>query len=128
MSADLTGIYRAYIDCLNRRAWDELGRFVHDDVVHNGRALGLAGYRGMLEEDVRRIPDLRFAVEVLVCDAATAAARLLFDCTPSGEFLGLAVDGRRIRFAEHVFYRFEGGRIETVWSILDRAAIELQLG
>lgn len=128
MSADLTGIYRAYIACLNRRAWDELGRFVHDDVVHNGRALGLAGYRGMLEEDVRRIPDLRFAVDVLACDAATVAARLLFDCTPRGVFLGLAVDGRRIRFAEHVFYRFEGGRIETVWSILDRAAIELQLG
>lgn len=128
MSADLTGIYRAYIACLNRRAWDELGRFVHDDVVHNGRALGLSGYRGMLEDDVRMIPDLRFAVEVLVCDAATVAARLLFDCTPRGEFLGLAVDGRRIRFAENVFYRFEGGRIETVWSILDRAAIEAQLG
>lgn len=128
MSADLTGIYRAYIACLNRRAWDELGRFVHDDVVHNGRALGLSGYRDMLEGDVRRIPDLRFAVEVLVCDAATVAARLLFDCTPRGEFLGLAVDGRRIRFAENVLYRFEGGRIETVWSILDRAAVEAQLG
>lgn len=128
MSTDLSILYRAYIDCLNRRAWDELGRFVHGDVVHNGRALGLSGYRAMLEGDVRLIPDLRFAVEMLVCDAVTVAARLQFACTPTGDFLGLAVDGRRVSFSENVFYRFEDGTIRAVWSIVDRAAIEAQIG
>ncbi len=128
MSTDLSARYRAYIGCLNRRAWDELGRFVHGDVVHNGRVLGLSGYQAMLEGDVRLIPDLRFAVEMLVCDAATVAARLRFDCTPAGDFLGLAVDGRRVSFSENVFYRFEDGTIRAVWSIVDRAAIEVQIG
>ncbi len=127
MSTDLSALYRAYIDCLNRRAWDELGRFVHGDVVHNGRALGLSGYRAMLEGDVRLIPDLHFAVDMLVCDASTVAARLQFACTPAGDFLGLAVDGRRVSFSENVFYRFEDGTIRTVWSIVDRAAIEAQI-
>ena len=127
MSHDLSAIYHAYIACLNGRAWDAIGRFVHGAVVHNGRAIGLSGYREMLEEDVRRIPDLRFAVEILVCGASTVAARLLFDCTPAGDFLGLAVDSRRIAFAENVFYRFEGAKIQAVWSIVDRAAIEAQL-
>lgn len=120
-------IYRGYIDVLNRRSWDELGGFVHVDVTHNGRALGLAGYRGMLEEDVRLIPDLRFTVDMLVCDASAVAARLLFDCTPTGLFLGLAVDGRRVSFAENVFYGLKDGRIHTVWSVIDRAAVEAQL-
>ena len=128
MSTDLSALYRAYIDCLNRRAWDELGRFVHGDVAHNGRALGLSGYRAMLEGDVRLIPDLRFAVEMLVCDASSLAARLRFDCTPAGDFLGLAVDGRRVSFSENVFYRFEDGTIRAVWSVVDRAAIEAQIG
>ena len=127
MSAGLAAAYRGYIHCLNRRAWDELGGFVRDDVVHNGRALGLAGYRAMLERDVREIPDLRFTVGLLVCDASTVGARLLFDCTPAGAFLGLPVDGRRVCFAENVFYAFRDGKIGTVWSVVDRVAIAAQL-
>ena len=125
---DLGSVYRAYIDCLNRRAWDELGAFVQDDVVHNGRALNLTGYRAMLERDVREIPDLRFTIDILVCDASMVGARLVFDCTPAGAFLGLPVDGRRVSFTENIFYAFRGGRIATAWSVIDKAAVEAQLG
>ena len=55
------------------------------------------------------------------------AARLAFDCTPRGLFLGLAVDGRRVSFAENVFYEFRDGKIAQVWSVIDKAAIEAQL-
>ena len=126
-SPDLAGRYRGYIDVLNRRAWDELGAFVHRDVVHNGARLGLAGYREMLERDVRDIPDLRFTVGLLVCDASTLGARLAFDCRPAGLFRGLAVDGRRVTFAENVFYAFAEERIRDVWSVIDRAEIAAQL-
>ena len=37
----LHAFYRAYIDCLNRQDWDELGQYVSDDARHNGRPLGL---------------------------------------------------------------------------------------
>ena len=46
--AELANIYRNYIACLNRRDWAALGQFVHDDVAHNARPLGLAVYRAML--------------------------------------------------------------------------------
>lgn len=62
-----------------------------------------------------------------MCDPPHVAVRLAFDCTPVGEFLGLPVNGKRVRFTEHVFYTLEGGRIRTVWSLLDRQAIEAQL-
>lgn len=124
---DLAGFYRDYIDCLNGRDWPALGRFVADDVRHNGNGLGLAGYRAMLEQNVRDIPDLHFAIVLLVCDAGRIACRLWFDCTPTGRFLGLAIDGRRIRFAENVFYEIRNGKIAEVWSVLDKAALETQL-
>ncbi len=57
---DLSDIYRNYIACLNQQDWPNLGRFVHDDVQHNGKRIGLSGYRAMLEEDFRSIPDLYF--------------------------------------------------------------------
>ncbi|EJN09459.1 putative ester cyclase [Bradyrhizobium sp. YR681] len=124
---DLADIYRAYIACLNRQDWPALAEFVHDDVAHNARALGLSGYRAMLEQDFREIPDLQFNIALLIADPPRIAARLKFDCSPIGTFLGLAVNGKRVSFCENVFYEFHDGRIRQVWSIVDKAAIETQL-
>ncbi|WP_426442097.1 ester cyclase [Bradyrhizobium genosp. P] len=124
---DLADIYRNYIACLNRQDWAQLGQFVDADVRHNGRPFGLSGYRAMLEQDFRDIPDLRFNIDLLVCDTTRAASRLTFDCSPKGEFLGLDVNGRRVSFAENVFYEFRGGKIVQVWSVIDKVAIEAQL-
>ena len=52
---ELAAIYRDYIACLNRRDRPALEKFVHDEVDHNAQPLGLAGYRAMLERDVREI-------------------------------------------------------------------------
>jgi predicted ester cyclase len=123
----LSDLYRDYIACLNRQDWPNLQRFVQDDVSHNGRAFGLAGYRAMLERDFEEIPDLYFNIELLVAEPPYVASRLNFDCAPNGLFLGLPVNGRRVRFAENVFYRFRAGKIDEVWSVIDKAAIEAQL-
>ena len=124
---DLHSLYASYIDCLNARDWALLGRFVCDDVSHNGRPLGSAGYRAMLENDVREIPDLRFHIELLVVEAPMVASRLRFDCSPARSFLGLDVGGRRVTFCENVFYAFRDGKIASVWSVIDKSAIEAQL-
>jgi len=124
---DLPSFYRGYIACLNAQDWPSLGNFVHDEVHRNGVRLGLPGYRGMLENDFAQIPDLRFVVELLVCEPPRIASRLRFDCSPKGEFLGLPVNARRVVFAENVFYELRGGRIAEVWSVIDKAAIEAQL-
>jgi predicted ester cyclase len=123
----LADSYRAYIACLNRQDWPNLHRFVVDDARHNGRPFGLAGYRAMLERDFEAIPDLRFNIELMVCEPPHVASRLRFDCRPKGSFLGLPVNGRRVNFAENVFYRFESDKIGEVWSVIDKAAIEAQL-
>jgi len=125
--AALAERYRAYLDCLNRQDWANLHRFVAEDARHNGRPFGLAGYRAMLERDFAEIPDLSFAIELLVCEPPHVAARLRFDCRPKGLFLGLPVNGGRVVFAENVIYRFRDERIAEVWSVVDKAAIEAQL-
>ena len=50
-TTSLSDLYRAYIDCLNQRDWAEFGRYVDDDVEHNGQPLKLSGYRDMLMKD-----------------------------------------------------------------------------
>ena len=125
--SDLTPLYRAYIACLNQQDWKNLGSFVADDVRHNDRPFGLSGYRAMLEQDFRDIPDLRFTIALMVAGVTHVASRLSFDCSPQGDFLGLPVNGKRVTFTENVFYEFRSSRITQVWSIIDKAAIEAQL-
>jgi predicted ester cyclase len=102
---DLRERYLDYLACLNSRDWSRLGEHVAPEVVHNGRAFGLAGYRAMLEDDVRRFPDLRFDVRLLAVEGDLVAARLWFDLEAGA-------------FPEHVFYRWVEGRIAEVWSLV----------
>lgn len=128
MNADeIVQSYRDYIACLNRRDWAGLDRFVHEDVRHNDRLLGLSGYSTMLQGNVHDIPDLSFGIGTLVANPPRIAARLLFDCTPAGVFMGLPVNGRKVAFAEHAFYEYRDGKIWSVQSVIDKAAIEAQL-
>ncbi len=124
---NLRDVYHGYIACLNRQDWSVLGQFVDDDVRYNASLVRLNGYRAMLENDYRQIPDLHFNIALLIADADHIAARLDFNCSPVGMFLGLAVNGRTVQFSENVFYRFREGRVVEVWSVIDKAAIERQL-
>ncbi len=125
--ASLAEVYRSYIDCLNRQDWPELERFVDPDVLHNGRSFGLSGYRDMLARDFTDIPDLHFDIELLVSEPPRVAARLAFHCSPRARFLGLDIGGRTVSFTENVFYEFRRLKIASVWSVIDKAAIEAQL-
>jgi len=124
---ELANIYRNYIACLNRQDWPKLDQFVDDDVHYNGELIGISGYRQMLEKDFSEIPDLHFNIQLLMSDPPYIASRLNFDCTPKGKFLGLDVNGKRVSFAENVFYEFRAEKIWRVWSVIDKAAIEAQL-
>ncbi|XAZ22988.1 ester cyclase [Sinorhizobium sp. B11] len=119
--------YQGYIACLNGQDWANLGNFVHEDVRYNSTRIGLRGYREMLKGDFRAIPDLFFDIQLLICEPPRVASRLQFDCTPKGELFGFPVNGRKVQFAENVFYEFLDGKIQTVWSVIDKAAIEAQL-
>jgi predicted ester cyclase len=127
IKTDLAGVYRDYIACLNKQDWPKLEQFVQDDVHYNGQRIGLSGYRAMLERDFSEIPDLYFNIHLLISDPPYIASRLGFDCTPKGKFLGLDVNGKRVSFTENVFYEFRSGKIDRVWSVIDKAAIEAQL-
>jgi predicted ester cyclase len=122
----LTEVYVRYLQCLNERRWEDLGGFVSDDAIHNGRSLGLSGYRAMLEADTAAIPDLQFFAELITAHDDVVASCLMFHCTPQQRFLGFEPRGTPITFAEHVFYRFRDAKIAEVWSLIDTQAISAQ--
>jgi predicted ester cyclase len=124
---EIIGYYQKYIACLNQQRWQDLHCFVAEQVHYNDLAVGLEGYKDMLVADFRAIPDLRFNIEGLICDPPMIASRLAFDCTPVGDLFGLAVNGKRVRFNENVFYEFQDGKIQNVWSVIDKSSIADQI-
>ena len=124
---DLAAAYRGYLEALNERRFDDLDRFVHDDLRYNDAPITRDDYVRMLEADVAAIPDLVFRIEQLAVQGEIVAARLWFDCVPAADHFGLPVRDRHVQFAEHVFYRFDAGRISRVWSLIDTPAIARQV-
>lgn len=127
MNSDLLLVYRDYLACLNERRWDDLGRFVAEEVVYNGAGVGLSGYRAMLQADTEAIPDLEFIPDILLADDRVVSCRLFFQCTPQQAFLGFEPTGGRLSFPEHVFYAFDNRQIVQVWSVIDKETIREQL-
>lgn len=123
----LLAVYRDYLACLNARRWDDLGRFVADDVRYNDEPVGLAGYRAMLEADVDNIPDLQFVPEILLAADDVVSCRLVFRCTPRRRIFGVEPTGAQVTLAEHVFYRMVDARIVDVRSLIDTQAVRDQL-
>jgi predicted ester cyclase len=126
-NADLEIRYREYLDVLNERRLDDLVHYVHDELSYNGQTMTRRQYRDLIAADVTAIPDLFFDAHIIVASGDQVACRLVFDCTPQQEFLGFSPNGKRLIFAEHVFYLFHDGRIAAVSSLIDRAAIAAQL-
>jgi predicted ester cyclase len=111
---DLSDIYRDYIACLNNQDWSNLGKFVQNEVSYNSKQIGLSGYRALLENDFREIPDLYFNIQLLISDPPYIASRINFNCTPKGEFFGLPINGKKVSFTENVFYQFRNEKIDLV--------------
>ena len=119
--------YREYLAVLNERRPDDLGDYVADEVTYNGEPMTREQYWGLIADGVAADPELFYDAEIVVATADWIACRIMFRCAPRGPFVGFVADGRRLEFAEHVFYRFDAGRIVEVSSLIDRAAIAEQL-
>ena len=124
---ELEAVYRAYLRCLDERRFDDLDAYVHETITYNGAPMSRTRYAELIAADVAAIPDLAFVVDRLVVAGDEVAARLWFDCTPRGRWRDLEPDGRRVAFAEHVFYRFAEARIAEVWSLIDTESVREQL-
>lgn len=103
--------------------------YVHDGVIHNQSApKSVAEYSKMIADSQVYFPGLQFHVETLVIEpdggepvqanqgSAQVAVRIRLTFNPTGD--------KEEAFYEHVFYRFDKGKISRVWSMLDGAGLK----
>jgi predicted ester cyclase len=124
---DLRQHYLNYISSINDGCKPgTLEPFVHDGVIHNDSPpLSIARYATNMTDAQASLPGLTFHIDNIVVEAdkdggdhgngnMAVRIRLTFKPLPDKEEV----------FYEHVFYRFEDGKIRQVWSMLDGAGLK----
>lgn len=115
----LDDVYREYIQVILNHEIDKIDQFVSEDVVHNGKQLGLKGYKELLLRNIIET-NVDIHIERLVADSSHVAAVLTFTTKPSTKSLvGIELDGLPFSYRENVLYDFRDGKVAEVHSLFD---------
>lgn len=122
-TAGLDAIYREYIAAIQSKELDKISFYVSDEVIHNGKRLGLDGYKDLLLRNIVET-DVDINIKRLVVDSKTVAAVLIFTTkATTEELVGIRLDGEPFSYAENVVYDFTDGKIREVFSVFEIDAI-----
>ena len=124
----LDSLYEGYLACCNERRFDDLARYVHDEITFNGQATSRADYAQAIASNIEAVPDFRWTVEGLVTSGDTIAVRLTDRGTPGRDWLGIPPTGRSFEIAEFATYHVRDGRIAAMWFLLDQPTAARQVG
>jgi predicted ester cyclase len=137
MSSDVTGsgmsteelrdFYLRYVELANKREFDRMADFAHEEVIMNGTPVKMADMVAEFYRHVEAVPDLHWEIQELVVEGDHLAARLIDTGTPVQEWNGLAPTGATVTFAETAFYQVQDGKFKVMWYLMDTDAVRRQL-
>lgn len=116
--------YTRYLAACNCRAWSEIGSYVADEVLVNGRVRTRAEYVGDLQILCESFPDYRWTLVRALIEGDWLAVHLHDTGTRQGAFAGAPGDGTAVETDEFAMYRFGvDGRIQEVEVTADNARL-----
>lgn len=120
---DVIRRYLDYVDACNRRAWDEVERFLAETVLVNGQARNRREYVAAVMSTTVAFPDYRWEMRRALVDGEWLAVHLLDTGTRTGAFLSAPGDGTRVQTDEFDMYRIVDGLIHEVEGTADNARL-----
>jgi hypothetical protein len=98
---------------------------------HGGGLGDIAGpenLAGLLRSFIGALPDLYAAEQDIIAENDLVLVRLVVTATVKGSLLGVAADGKPVRWNAYDVYRITDGKISEEWAGDDLAAIMAQIG
>lgn len=132
MADDIKGLVRRWF----QEVWSE-GRVASIDalmdpgcIVHGlGNVMrGPAEFKPFHSAYRSAFPDVKIAIDHMVAEGNTVAARWSGTATHSGDGLGMPATGRQVRLSGMTFARVENGKLVEGWNIFDQLGMFQQLG
>jgi len=105
-------------------------RFIAAEAAGNDPDFGIGreGFKQQWRNWRRAFPDLHFEVEELVAEGDTVVSRWTLTGTQTGEFLGIAPTGRKIRVAGMSLDHLKDGVLVSGFDGWDNLGLRQQLG
>ncbi|MEV7329372.1 ester cyclase [Micromonospora sp. NPDC093244] len=124
---ELRDFYLQYVALANKREFDRMADFAHEEVIMNGTSVKMADMVAEFYRHVDAVPDLHWEIQDLVVEGDRVAARLIDTGTPVQEWNGLAATGASVSFVETAFYQVEDGKFKVMSYLMDTDTVRRQL-
>jgi len=124
---NLREFYDRYIAALNARDFDVMDKFIHDEVILNGKATTRSAIVDVQREEVASVPDLHWVLTNLIIDGDRLGAQLVNTGTSTKRFAGVEPTGKSFEVTEYAVYQVVDGRFKHMAAIHDAEEVERQL-
>jgi predicted ester cyclase len=99
-----------------------------DHVEIPGMPTGIGGVVARHQMLFTAMPDIHIAIETVIVERDTTAARFAIGGTDTGGFMGMPATGKSVRVTGMDFMRWRDGLVVEHWGELDMLALMQQLG
>ena len=117
-----------YFDAINARELNTLEAMLTDTVMYGDERLERDEYLELFQANLAVLPEVEVSVTRLVSDGAETVARVTFEGTGKGEYLGHDIDGKEVRWTNTYWFEISDGRIEGYVYNWDQLEFLAQLG
>lgn len=120
-------IHRAW----NEQDWDLLVSLHTDDWIEHNQPEGMNDLEGLhmtFNVFTSAFPDLRFKPVNIISDGNNVSSQYEITATHTGDFMGMAPTGRKVKFRGITQLRMEKGLCAEAWTVLDQMTLMQQLG
>lgn len=125
-------LLRGYLAAGDRGDLDELGNYLHEDViVHDpgGQTTkGLDHEKETWRKARKAMPGLRHEVQEVIISGTSLAARLELSGTLVGQFAGITGNGQKFKIDQAIFMHLRDGKGEELWAMVDSENFGKQVG
>ena len=91
-------------------------------------AYDVAGFKQSMQQSRAAIRDFRIAIDSLIAEGDTVAARTTYSGVHTGSFMGIPPTNKRLSWHVMHFFRIANGKIAESWHSPDQLGMLQQLG
>jgi steroid delta-isomerase-like uncharacterized protein len=132
MTGETETVLHRWVELGDSGQADRFDEVLHDDVVVHAplglSTVGIEAEKQVWRDGVAAMPDIRHAIQEVVGDGSTLAARVVVTGTHDGDFAGIPRTGRPFQIDQVLFVHLRDGKIAEAWEIADTGSLLKQLG
>ena len=109
-------LVRRFIEAFNKQDVSLLVDLTAPNYVNYTKGYAIEGAEQAVKLDIKGFPDIHMTIEDLIAEGDKVCVRMTLTGTHTGEYLGVAPTGKKIRIRNICIYRIVDGKIAEGWT------------